>query len=1853
MPVFTFAPSSLARSTKAVALLVVTLLVAAVLSVFAPAVAANATTATLTVNVTGGGAKAGYVDVVLYEYNSTYGYYDYVDQKSTGTTDVGNAGYVAAAAGKVSFTGLPTGSTHKYVVFAHPWNYSDIASGNILDYAGTYLGATTKYDRLAAGLFTLSASATKTVALMPSFSISGTLYQPNASVADGVQHAITAYQLTEFGDYYYAGNVSSNDVDGTYQISGLAPGDYKLRYEPEAGTGFGGVWSGNVATRASATPLTITTASLTGQDATFQTAGVIHGTVTYNGGGFPVDAYSPSVSAESLDNSQPITDSVAYVDTVDGSYTLNLTPGTYRLYASFFDADNTEHHVWYDNAATFSVADALVVTNVSNRVADFDLGDGFVFSGTVADVATTPLADWNVELIGNYDEQTYGSTGTATASDGSFSLSPVDPGAYRVQLTDASGLDPNTYFLLADGHVTKDQNAAEIIHGVSGTVTRTVTFPVTARVTVTVYGPTGALVPHADVTLVPSVAGRLDWNSSVIATATSPTSGRYSAAGLLANEDYTVYVRNTPTGTFDQYLGGGYADDEAQLFTAKPGSNAVDFTLAPAISVSGTVLTTSGAPIKGAVILPYYFDGTGWVEVWQQITTNAFGKWSAKFLRAGSYKFLVIHPSGSKYIDAYSGNATTLDAATAVYVGPGKTASVTVKLPTGGTLSGIVTGQGGVAFTGYGLATKLIGNPTDGFTGSDQTAQYYGTMVGGKLTFKGLPTGYYAVGFGDNRFGASVFPYTFIGGSSPLDATAFAVTAGSTTTFAPVTALVHPAGSHTLSGHFTGPGASLDRYYTLYYQRVGATDVSGIVDVAPDGSYSIPDLQPGDYYLGIDTGSYFGSAPTYTYEPFAETVTMGATDTVADYSLHNVDPLLFTTEPSTSTSDVHVGESVSVNPGTTSLPVEFSYQWFRQTEGPDTRALIRGANEETYLPRPSDFGSTLFVRVTATQSISSGDFVVTTKSVSRLVSSGLVIAGLAANNTVAPEIVPSVDVKTDTVLKVKRGTWDQPGLSYTYQWSVDGSPVLGVAGSAKTYTVKPSEGASGSAITVAVVAHGANRADSAPAFSADVTAHLGTAPTIVHTPTVTVSGSTFTVSASTWSRPGTSTLNAWYVDGSDQHVIGSQFTYSGDGAVSVHPVGIKSGYDTGSVTVLAKKGAAPTVDTPPVVQKSGTPTAGTDVPVGLPLGVDAGTYLYRNGGSPTGTAYQWYATALGGSPVAIAGATSPTFVPTPANLGKVLSVKVTVTSSAYASLSTTVEGGTVVEGTLGQLTALGVSGFANEGRTLTVVKPQFLQAGVTYSYSWNTLIGVDLTPIPGATAASFTPPASFDDGGARLVVLVHVHKAGYTDVDLGSDPIEIGNGTVTNVTPPTITPGGVVTTGKVLTASAGTWDIATPTVTYQWKRNGADIALATAKTYMLTAADEGQNVTVEVLAAKAGFPTSDPVASSNTVIGHAASVSVSAPAILATLVLTGAPVVGEATGTTQSIGQLFDYPGDDSAANGTLTYQWLLAGSPIAGATSASYIPTPAAAGKMLSLKVTATSPYFAKATQTTTPTPVGTGGQTEGTVGIDDIGGAVYGGKLVAVVAGWAPTSALTYQWQRNGVNIPGATAATHPIVGADVDADLRVTVTAKRTGYTTVQVTTLPQHIDFIDSITWFESPTITGTAVTGGTLTVNPGTVSVTGAVYSYRWLANNTPIPGATSSSIVISPALAGHTLSVAVTANKVGYKFATIESSAAPVAEATAAIIAGKVPKIVVDNSTCNRIMATPGTWSVGGMAFSYKWYRGLVGDTSTLLAETAGYDMSPLNIGLSVWVKVSAHGTGYSGTANTTAFTETPTGACG
>jgi hypothetical protein len=247
-----------------------------------------------------------------------------------------------------------------------------------------------------------------------------------------------------------------------------------------------------------------------------------------------------------------------------------------------------------------------------------------------------------------------------------------------------------------------------------------------------------------------------------------------------------------------------------------------------------------------------------------------------------------------------------------------------------------------------------------------------------------------------------------------------------------------------------------------------------------------------------------------------------------------------------------------------------------------------------------------------------------------------------------------------------------------------------------------------------------------------------------------------------------------------------------------------------------------------------------------------------------------------------------------------------------------------------------------------------------------------------------------------------------------------------NTAPPTLS--GTPQVGVQLICSSGSWSGAPQSFERGWLRDGAVIAGATAPMYTLTSADAGAQVACRVRATNArgtsAWVSSDPVTVGGSGGGGGGGTG---PTSLTPPVISGTPAVGQtlscSTGTWSGGG-----PGGVGGVLG-YAYQWRRGGTPILGATGATYLVVAADSGTALTCTVTATT-GAGSSQQTSAPVTVA-GGGAGGSACAGQIGVTVNGGatRVTApdVLLGVVAPSGVTSVTISNDFDF--ATAVTMPV--------------------------------------------------------------------------------------------------------------------------------------------------------------------------------------------------------------------------------
>ncbi len=871
----------------------------------------------------------------------------------------------------------------------------------------------------------------------------------------------------------------------------------------------------------------------------------------------------------------------------------------------------------------------------------------------------------------------------------------------------------------------------------------------------------------------------------------------------------------------------------------------------------------------------------------------------------------------------------------------------------------------------------------------------------------------------------------------------------------------------------------------------------------------------------------------------------------------------------------------------TPSPSAVSYQWL--ADG----APISGATGLTYKVGADELGKAITFAVTGTKT-GYADTTVTSAA-----------TGAVEAATLLPpkgiEVTGSLTV--GATLSVEHGSWSPAADGYSYRWLRNGVAIENATTASYTLGVDDLS----AVITAEVTAHKAGYSDRAITSADGEPVAVGQFQTL--SPWISgnaLVGSTLTANVGYWAPEPSQYTYQWNADSEEiPGATSSTFmvtTAQAGKVISLSVTGSRDGYQT----VTVNTGGTDTVPTAEFSAPAEVTVSG-DYVVGSTLTADAGTWSP----TPTSLTYQW----LRGS-TEIADATASTYALTPADKGKVITVKVTATLTGYRTTTLRSAAAEAVAPATFTTATPTISGTASVGQELTVTPGTWSPVPTSTSVQWKR----DGKAIEGATGTTYT--VTLDDANAKLSVTVSGTKDGYADASASSAETEtVAAGQFT--APAKATVSGERVVGQTLTADAGTWT-PTPTLAYQWLRNGTPITDAHGATYTVTADDVDADLTVEVTGSAHGYADLTIASDGATVVAKGV-ITASQPVILGQAQV-GRTLIAKAEGWT---------PTPDS-----FSYQWYLNGEAIDGATEATYTIGESEVGASLTVTVTGTRDgYHSTAAIESDPVEVSAAGHFASPEEISVSGDYVVGGVLTAAVGTWNPAPVtVSYQWLRSGKVIDNATEAEYRLTAEDTDKVITVKVTGEKPGFVTTAVRSSAPAAVARGSFTT-AMPTLSGVPQIGQTLSVDPGTWTPAATAVSYQWYRSGIAISGATGSSYTIVAADVWQTISVSVTGARDGYNTATTTAAATPVPQG---VLAGPNPAISGKAKVKKTIKVVLGTWSPSPDAVSYQWYRN---GKAIKKATKSSYKLTKSDKGKRITVKVTVSKAGYATRALTSAKT--------
>ncbi|MAS53904.1 MAG: hypothetical protein CMJ44_04630 [Pimelobacter sp.] len=783
------------------------------------------------------------------------------------------------------------------------------------------------------------------------------------------------------------------------------------------------------------------------------------------------------------------------------------------------------------------------------------------------------------------------------------------------------------------------------------------------------------------------------------------------------------------------------------------------------------------------------------------------------------------------------------------------------------------------------------------------------------------------------------------------------------------------------------------------------------------------------------------------------------------------------------------GETLTCEPGSWSDADRYEYHW--KSDGSPTHGA------ETRPVTATDLGRTLVCSVSAWNNAGGSG---------RVDSAGVVVtsdgAGVPGPGTPATAVpvntsVPTVsgDAMPGATLECLPGTWTG-ATSYAYSWTRDGSP----AGAGSTYDVA---GADLGATLVCLVV-GTNVAGSSgavPSAGVVVTedgAPLPPGPSGAPTNTVPPSvtgvrhpGWRLTCDPGEWTG-GATLAYSWTRNGSPAGAGPTYLLAAADVGTTIVCL-VQGSNSAGASGYLQSPGVGITMPAAPT-------TAVSSVITGTPEFAETLTCT-SNGwtGSPTGFVVSWIRNgtqvATTAVPVDTTSTTPTTSVTGTRNvqygdIGRELSCRV---EASNAGGTGSADSDSVVPYPT-NVTPPVVLGSPVVGEELTcdpgtwTVAPQHV---VSHAFTWQR----DGSDVAGATASTYT--ATWDDADTDLACTVVLTRLAASSAPVSSQAVRVLPLAPVSTSDPVLTPErGEV--GGTLSCDVGTWDNFPTSFVVTWVRGATSLPNPVATT--------GAPVTRTIVLNDVAKPMACLVTGSNTG-GASEATSNTVTPIPSNLVppsVTGTPEVGQT---------LTCDPGTWNKA-GDFTYGWQRDGADVPGADGASYAAGWDDADADLTCTVvlthgsgTASDPASSAAVRVLPPVPAPTSQPA--------ISGSVsLGGVLTCTNGTWDNMpSSFTYEWSREGAAIPGATADTYQLAVPDFGYEIVCAVSGTNTGgtgrSTSPPVVLVPYNLT---------TPSITGTAVVGETLTCASGTWKRGPFIHpatswTYTWQRDGVDIAGA--------------------------------------------------------------------------------------------------------------------------------------------
>ncbi|HEX4444614.1 MAG TPA: IPT/TIG domain-containing protein [Galbitalea sp.] len=652
------------------------------------------------------------------------------------------------------------------------------------------------------------------------------LYQSAGSIGGTVSAGTSqaGIQVAAFNGNGDLAGTTFTGATGAYVLGGLGGGNYTLDFSP-ADPSYAPQWYGGTALKSAATPISLLAGQvLTGKNVALSASGTIHGRVTDGSNGL-TDVNLLAYDADGIFAGSTTTDGNGAFDILGlsaGVYTLEAMPQSGTVDAT------TYAPTWDGGVLTQAGSTSVVVTTGAVSATEtIPLIAGGSISGTVTGPGSTEV-------------DVYDSTGDSVAStvtdSGAYRIGGLATGVYKVKFVAVDATTAPQWYDGTGGGAALESRAA----GVSVTAGAEST-DVNASLAIESYI-FGEVSSSAGGSGIPGVeVSAYDADGNWVGGAVTDGDGFYSIFGL-AEGSYTVSFTPGTDAFAPQWWNGASSQATASAVNVPfEFTSEADAMLTPTSSISGTVLGsgTTIVPIAGASVVAYDLAGN---EI-ERATTDAFGNYSLSGLQSGSYKLEFV-PGDSPFGPRWWNGAPSVSTATVIALTAGESLAGTNITLTGASISGAVTGAGGVPLSGVRVyAVDAAGN------GIAQTT----TNSIGHYALTGVTPGSYTLEF-VAATGADYATQWWTGKPTEAGATFISLTAGLAISGKNV-ALASTDGS--ISGTVTdatagGPVASIAAYA---YDAGGNLTATAYTDSS--GNYTVAGLPAGSYTVFVSHDAAF------------------------------------------------------------------------------------------------------------------------------------------------------------------------------------------------------------------------------------------------------------------------------------------------------------------------------------------------------------------------------------------------------------------------------------------------------------------------------------------------------------------------------------------------------------------------------------------------------------------------------------------------------------------------------------------------------------------------------------------------------------------------------------------------------------------------------------------------------------------------------------------------------------------------------------------------------------------------------------------------------------------------------------